>query len=452
MDLADRFAKFVVHTEFSEVNESVIEYVKKLTLKQVMGMVLGSTVPTSKKYIRYFRDNLGRPECGVYGCGFRTDVAQAALLNGFFAHASEMEDDQFPGGGISDCTTWPALLTVAEKCNLSGPETILALYVGQEMQNRIAMWAGVVTEPLGIANLPFLGIYGATACCARAFELTEEETKASFGLAMVQGLGYIHTWGTDAHFWESATVCRNGVLNAIMAKNGATSNPALEKCLNMLGGGDGKIEFDKMTEGLGNPPFYTNYTWIKKWGFCFQNHNFVDNLADLMSENKLTHEDIEEVVVHFDELRFILDRPEPKNAEDSRFSIYHILAYQMVHGECGLETNTEKAIRDPLIVENRKKVKVVYHPEYPKRYYAGEGRLDLKLKNGKTLTGYMDQPYGGPKYPLSMDQVVDLYRKYLEGILSDAQIEHTTNIILSMENEPDLQELFDICTFRHLAR
>jgi GAF domain-containing protein len=32
--------------------------------------------------------------------------------------------------------------------------------------------------------------------------------KASFGLAMVQGLGYIHTWGTDAHFWESATVCR----------------------------------------------------------------------------------------------------------------------------------------------------------------------------------------------------------------------------------------------------
>jgi 2-methylcitrate dehydratase PrpD len=237
-----------------------------------------------------------------------------------------------------------------------------------------------------------------------------------------------------------------------MAKNGATSNPAIEKCLDMLGGGDGKIEFDKMTEELGKPPFYTNYTWIKKWGFCFQNHNFVDNLADLMRENKLKHEDIEEVVVHFDELRFILDRPEPKNAEDSRFSIYHILAYQMVHGECGLETNTEKAVRDPLIAEARKKVKVVYHPEYPKRYYAGEGRLDIKLKNGKTLTGFMEQPYGGPNYPLTMDQVVNIYRTYCKGILSDEQIEHTKDIILNMENEPDLQELFDICTFRHLHR
>ena len=452
MDLAETFAKFVVHTEFNDVDESVIEYVKKLMLKQVMGMVLGSAAPTSKKVIRYARDNLGRPECGVYGCGFRTDVAQAALLNGFFAHASEMEDDQFPGGGISDCTTWPVLLTAAEKCKLSGQETIVALYVGQEMQNRIAMWAGVVTEPLGIANLPFIGIYGATACCARAFELTEQETKASFGLAMVQGLGYIHTWGTDAHYWESATVCRNGILNAILAKNGATSNPAIEKCLDMLGGGDGKIEFDKMTEELGKPPFYTNYTWIKKWGFCFQNHNFVDNLADLMRENKLNHDDIEEVVVHFDELRYILDRPEPRDTEDSRFSIQHILAYQMVHGECGLETNTEKAVRDPLIAETRKKVKVVYHPEYPKRYYAGEGRLDIKLENGKTLTGFMEQPYGGPKYPLTMDQVVDIYRKYCKGVLSDNQIEHTKDIILNMENEPDLQELFDICTFRHLVR
>ena len=451
MEIAEKFAKFVVHTVFKDV-DGVIEHVKKLTLKQVMGMLVGSAAPTSKKLIRYTKDNLGRQECGVYGCGFRTDVAQAALLNGFFGHASEMEDDQFPGGGISYVSTWLALLTTAEKCKVSGQEIIVALYVGQEMQNRIAMWASVGTDSIGICNLPFIGIYGATASCARAFELTEEETKASFGLAMVQGLGYIHTWGTDAHFWESATVCRNAILNAIMAKNGATSNPVIEKCLDMLTGGDKNIEFAKMTEGLGQPPFYTNNTWIKKWGFCFWNHNFVDVLADLMRENKVKCEDIEEVVVHFDELRTVIDRPEPKDAEDSRFSIQHILAYQMINGECGLETCTETAVHDPHLAEVRKKVKVVYHPEYPKRYFAGEGRLDLHLKGGKTLTGAMDQPYGGPKYPLTMDEVVDIYHKYCKGILSDDQIERTKDIILNMENEPDLQELFDICTFRHFLK
>lgn len=452
MELAEKFAKFVTHTEIQDLDPSLIEHIKKLTLKQVMGMLVGSTAPTAKKVLNYVKENPGRPESGVYGCGFKTDVAQAALINGFFGHASEMEDDQFPGGGISDVTTWPALLTAAEKVKLSGKETIVALYVGQEMQNRIAYWASVGTDPIGICNLPFIGIYGATASVAKAYELTEEQVKASFGLAMVQGLGYIHTWGTDAHFWESATVCRNAILNAILAKNGATSNPVIEKCLDMLTGGDKNLEFDKMTEGLGQAPYYTNDTWIKKWGFCFFTHNFVDVLADMMKENTFQAEDVEEITLHFDELRKVVDRQNPKDAEDSRFSTQHILAYQLVHGQCDLGTCTEVAVEDPRLEEIRKKVKVVYHPEYAKRYFAGEGRLDLKLKNGKTLTGALEQPYGGPKNPLSMDDSVEIYRKYCKGILSEAQIERSKDIILNMENEPDLQELFDICTFRHMVR
>lgn len=451
MEVATAFASFVADTEYADIDPSVIEHIKKLTLKQVMGMVLGSTSATSRKVIRYVKENPGRPESGVYGCGFKADMARAALANGFFGHASEMEDDQFPGGGISDVTTWPALLTVADCLKLSGEDTVTALYVGQEVQNRIAMWASAGTDGIGICNLPFIGIYGATMAVAKAFGLTEEQVKAALGLAMVQGLGYMHTWGTDAHYWESATVCRNAVQNVYMAQNGATSNPVIERCLDMLTGG-GKIDFGKMIEGLGKAPFYTNNTWIKKWGFCFFNHNFVDVVNDIMKQHNIGNDDVEEVVVHFDELRKVIDRPEPKDVEDSRFSIQHILAYQLIHGECNLETCSVKTLKDPEIAETRKKIKVQYHPEYPRRYFSGEGRVDIKLRDGRVLTGALDQPYGSAKYPLTMDQVVDIYRKYLRGILSDAQIDRTVEIITHMEEQPDLQELYDICTFRHLVR
>jgi 2-methylcitrate dehydratase PrpD len=178
---------------------------------------------------------------------------------------------------------------------------------------------------------------------------------------------------------------------------------------------------------------------------------FIDVLSDLIKRNGIKYQDIEEVILHFDELRRVVDRGEPKNAEDNRFSTQHILAYQMIYGECNLDACTEASVKDPRLAEAREKVKVVYHPEYPKRYFAGEGRIDLKLKNGKTLTHALDQPYGEPKYPLTMDQVVDIYRKYCKGILSDAQIERTKDIILNLDNEPDIKELVDICTFRHMA-
>jgi hypothetical protein len=49
MKVAETFARFIKHTEFKDVDSSVIEHIKKLTLKQVMGMLVGSAAPTSRK-------------------------------------------------------------------------------------------------------------------------------------------------------------------------------------------------------------------------------------------------------------------------------------------------------------------------------------------------------------------------------------------------------------------
>ncbi len=82
------------------------------------------------------------------------------------------------------------------------------------------------------------------------------------------------------------------------------------------------------------------------------------------------------------------------------------------------------------------------------KVYAGEGRLDIELKNGETITGYLEQAGGGPKYPLSMDGVVHIYRKHCSGILEADLIERAKDIILNLENEPGVKPLFGICTFQ----
>ena len=86
--------------EFIEVEEDVVEFAKALALKVVAGMVAGSAFPSSRKITKIIKDRKLPGEVGVIGCGFKTSLWEAVLLNSFFAHASELEDDSF-GQGLS---------------------------------------------------------------------------------------------------------------------------------------------------------------------------------------------------------------------------------------------------------------------------------------------------------------------------------------------------------------
>ncbi len=68
------------------------------------------------------------------------------------------------------------------------------------------------------------------------------------------------------------------------------------------------------------------------------------------------------------------------------------------------------------------------------------------------LTKEMEQPLGGTKLPLSVDQFKELYKKYAKGILNEEQQEWTANIILNLEQYKDLQEFMDVLTYRYAVR
>ena len=451
MEIAEKFAKFIVETGFKDIPAKTVGFTKELTSKCVAGMVAGSTIPSSRKIIKYVKERRHLPEAGVIGCGFRASLEDAALANGYFAHVSEIEDDQFPGGGVSDITVWPTLMPAAEHFKLSGKEIIEALFVGMEVQNRLAYFASAGTDGMWIVGLPFFGIFGATAAAAKAYRLSYEETKAALGIAMGQGMGFRHQYGTDTHFFESAAVCRNGLTVAMLAKEGMSSTPAFEKWLTALVGED-KIEFDKITEGLGQPPYFIHNVWVKQYPCCFSTHRYVDALRTLLDEHAITYEQIERVDVHTGPLETICDRPDPKTPEDSKFSFQHILAGILLERDLGLDTFSEEKIAEPSFAEARSRVKVIIDPNWPHRLMSGIAKVNLLLKDGRQLQREMEQSFGGPKLPLTTEQVLAISKKYARAALSEGQVAHIMNMIMDLENLPDILELMDILTFRRTIR
>jgi len=171
-----------------------------------------------------------------------------------------------------------------------------------------------------------------------------------------------------------------------------------------------------------------------------------------MKEQNLCYGDIERVEVYIGPLDWIVDRPEPKTIEDSKFSLQHVLAAIMLEGDINMDTFTEEKITDKKFIETRSKVKVIVDQQRPRRYMSGIARVDVLTKDKRKLTKEMEQSIGGPKLPLTTEQFVELYKKYASVALSEDQVKQTAEIILNLEKKRDVMELMDILTFRHIIK
>ncbi|HIJ55889.1 MAG TPA: MmgE/PrpD family protein [Deltaproteobacteria bacterium] len=448
MNMADRLSSFVVETTFKDIPADTVRFTKELALKTTAGMLAGSRLSESKKFIAYIKEKGGKSEAGIVGDSFRTSVENAILANGFFAHISELEDDQYPGP-TSDITIFPVILPLAEKLGLSGKELIEASVVGTEIMTRFSYYTQPRTAERGFIPLPYYGVIGAGIVAAKALKLDKEKTKATLGLSFTQGTGSYVNIGTVAHYLESAWSCRNGWVAAEMANLGFTSGTNLEKWLISLLGEDG-VKLEAIINDIGKSPFFIHNIWIKKYPCCGLTHRQADSLFMLIKEHKFTAEDVAEIRVDVGTTDYeACNRVDPADIESSKFSYQHILSAVMLDGEIDMDTFTDIKISDPQFKAFRPKIKLIAHPEWGGGSNAGIPRVTVRFKNGKSIMKEMDQPIGGNKFPLTSAQIVDLYRKYTRNILTEEQISRTIDMTLDMENISDLSELINIITFRN---
>jgi 2-methylcitrate dehydratase PrpD len=444
MDLkvAKTLAEFSSKLEFSDLGKEDVDFIKQLALKTVAGILAGTTTASGRKMIRFIKDRQGAPDVGVMGCGFKTSLWNTVVAEGFFAHASELEDDRLKEGVSWDITTFPLTFPLAEKCRLSGKEMLVACAVGLEIDTRTCIHSA---RHRGLLIFP--GTIGPAAATAKALKLNVEQTMSAFGLSMSGGAPTHLSSGTDAHFFESTAQGLRGLMAAELAKDGFTGNPAIEEYLVDLLGKE-RIQPGKITEGLKERWYFRDIT-IKKYPCCFINHRYIDALLEL----DLTFDQVEEIAVHISPSQNVVNRPEPKSTGELQFSIQHNMASAILDRDVNLSHFSTDKIIDPRFREARSRVKTVVHSDCSKLADLIESvRLDIRLKNGKILTRERANVIGSPAEPLTLDQVKQLYRKYVREVLSDEQVEWTMESILDMENLSDLDALLDVLTFRHAVR
>ena len=106
-------------------------------------------------------------------------MAMASFTHGVFAHAGELEDDQFPANS-SSVYVWPPFLSAAEKYHLSGKELIWLAIVSWEVSTGLCTGhdaANLAGFSMGFAPIAIAAALG------KPLKLSFEETVNATSIA-----------------------------------------------------------------------------------------------------------------------------------------------------------------------------------------------------------------------------------------------------------------------------
>lgn len=441
-------SKFIIDTKSIDIPEETINYAKSLVLSCVGGSLAGAVMPAGRILSGYIKAKRGAPESGVIGCRFSCPAEEAALLNGAFAHGSELEDDSLPEACVM-YSLIPAVLSLAEKLRASGLEILESIVVGYDVQAKICL-AADIPWTRGFAG--FTMGWGSAASSAKLLNLTKDQTINAMSLCADLLSGWSRQTGSMAHLLEAGTGAANGIFSALLAKEGFTGVPDI---FETKGGIWDTLHFP--ADGLGRipsllaeRPFRVMEVGIKQYPCCYIEQRIIDGALELKKKENISWENVAGVEIHVGPyFPTLVHYPDPSCAEEARFSIEHSIVVAFLEEEVFLHAYTDEMAVNPTYQKARQKVKVIVHENWPTGVLGGTDEVIIKLKDGKKYSKKCEKHKGDPPSYLTEEEVRGKFENCndFSGFLSSSQVDFVEELVFELEKVKDISKLMETLTF-----
>jgi 2-methylcitrate dehydratase PrpD len=393
----------------------------------------------------------GPPEATLLGTRERLGAPAAALAAGALVHALDFDDTHAEGLVHATAATLPAALAVGEQVGATGAQVLAAALVGYEVTCRVAAATPHGFHQRGIHATQAAGVIGAATVAARLLGLDAETTTQAMGIAGSSAGGlleFLHT-GASTKQLHPGLAGHAGIVAARLAAAGGTGP------VSVLEGPAGlwaalsarRADPERVLSGLGETWEVTRIT-IKPYPACQLSHAALDATAGLLGELRAAGgaAEVAELVaaVHPDSAAIVCepagDKVCPRTPYDAKFSLPWSLAALLVDGGVSVATYTPESVRRPEVAGLAGRVRTVLAPS--DRVAAdAPGRVVVRLRDGRELTGAVDRSRGGPDAPLDDDAVMD---KVLGLAGSAPAVPKLAMTVRDLADQPDLTALVEL--------
>ncbi len=442
-DVTGRLARYMAQARECGLPPHVSREARHRILDTLAAMVSGSQLKPGEMAIRYARAQGGVAEASVLATDIVTSAVNAALVNGMFAHADETDDFEpvtkaHPGSAIV-----PAALAMAERDGRSGAELIAAVTLGYDVCCRFLLALGAdhvrASHRSAEGTSSTLGAVAAAASLAR---LDEKGMRYALSYAAQQVSG-IWSWVRDAEHVEKAfdfsgMGARNGVTAAIMVQLGFTGvSDVLDGEHNALQALSTEPKPEEMVAGLGSRFFITE-TAIKPFSVGYPIQAPLDAFLTLVREHGLNESNVEHIVVSLPEdgARVVNNRSMPD------ICCQHIIALALVDGGVSFEdSHSYERMADPKVRAVRDRVELIADRALMDRAAPRSGRVEVKLRDGRTVSHFTRHAPGTKENPLDTESVNKKARLLMAPVLGDERTEQVIQRVNALEGLDDVRAL-----------
>jgi 2-methylcitrate dehydratase PrpD len=443
--ITHRLAEFVAHTPSEGIPTSAREQARRAFLDTLGVTLAGSREEASRIAADLVREQGSAQEATVIGHGFRAAALEAVLVNGTSAHALDFDDVSTSMTGHPSVPLMPAILALGEKLCAGGREAVDAFVLGFEIECKLGRLIGGPHYSLGWHPTSTFGTLGAAAACSRLLGLDVVRTCAALGIAASLAAGVRQNFGSMTKPLHAGWAARNGVLAALLAERGFTSDAeALEGPGGFLRAASGGARVDaKPLDHLGDPwELVSPGIGVKLYPCCYFTHSAIDAALQLRPAIERDLDAVESIGVSVSPgTTMVLRKTLPVTGLEGKFSMEYCVAAALFDGAVTLGTFTNEAVGRPDILQLMTQVKVSENRP-PASVSVGGTALVRAQINGRTVESpVVEIPKGDPRNPLSWEELRAKFRDCASLVIGPDQIEDAIRLIDAFEDARDVGQL-----------
>ncbi len=420
--LTREVAQFVVDTGYESLPGDVAELAKKSILDG-LGLALSGSVAESGRIVQeYLRAQGLRGDTTVVGTGLGVQARFAAFANGVAVHADDYDDTQLAVqkdrvyGLLTHPTApcLPAALAVAEQLGCSGRDLELAYNLGVEVETKISEAMSPRHYQHGFHSTATCGVFAAASAAAKLHGFDEEQTRRALAIAASQAGGLRENFGTMTKPFHAGRAAEAGVIAADLAGAGWTAAESiLESPRGFFQAHGGGFALEALQGRLGNPwTFAEPGVSIKPHPSGSLTHPGMTKMLELILKHDIQPGDVERVNVGTNHnMPNALIHHRPTDELQAKFSMEFCMAILLLERRGGLPEFTDEIVNSPDVREMIRRIEFGVHAQAEAAGYDKMTTIiDIRMRDGRTISGRADFGKGSPANPMSYDEVADKFR------------------------------------------